>query len=400
MKGWSSHSQELVYVSAVMSVCHASLQSSEETITTVVKNPRLRRHKSPGMPVAGAHRSETSTPDAPGARLRRMPTPRKTTIPTLYVTEPEGAEAGAESRPRWVEVEEVIEYKVNRSPRLSRRRGVSPAGSDRAAAPSRPKRSLPENPNANNSNNKLVEQGQAQLQGNVGSQTLSWDGAESAAPSGAASGATGEPDELSSVLNTAEENSSDLEDGQTVVFEPDDEDDDADLCGASELKFLTSGDRVLTLEDLEDYVPEEGETYGSTNTHRSPDEKPCEISVLQREIGGSAVGQPVLLNVGRPVVAPKQRSSFFSRFREQLSNSLFSSAAPQASSTRATTEKTVPIQVSHAKLEVKPLYCSEVQRVEVGQQSFKTKISTQTYGYTSVGNPVTLQISDKLYQNQ
>ncbi|KAF1383754.1 hypothetical protein PFLUV_G00135120 [Perca fluviatilis] len=372
----------------------------EETITTVVKNPRMRRHKSPGLTVAGAHRSETSTPEPPTARPRRMPTPRKTTIPTLYVTEPQGAGARAmESKPRWVEVEEVIEYKVNKSPRLPRRRGISPAGSDRAATPSRPKRSPLENPNANNSNNKLVEQ--AQLQGDVSSQPLSWDEEEGNVSSVSVSGVTGEPHELSSVLTPAGEDSEDLDDEQTVIFEPDDEDDDDhNSLGKQQPKILTQGGRVLTLEDLEDYVPEEGETYGSSSTHSPAAEKPCEISVLQREIGGSTVGQPVLLNVGRPVVVPRQRSGFFSRFRDHLSSSLFSSAVPQASGAQSRTERHVPIQVSHAKLEVKPSYCSEVQRVEGGQRSFKTKVSTQTYGYTSVGNPVTLQISDNLYQNQ
>ncbi|XP_053185436.1 obscurin [Scomber japonicus] len=373
----------------------------EETITTVVKNPRMRRHRSPGLTLAGTHRLETATPEPPTARQRRIPTPRKTTIPTLYVTEPEGAEARVtESKPKWVEVEEVIEYKVNKSPRMPRRRGISPAASDRAATPSRPKRSPPENPNANNSNNKLVEQAEAQLQGDVSSQPLSWEDEDGNAPSGSVTAVIGEPYELSSVLTTDVEDSEDLDDQQTVIFEPDDEDNDLDLYRKQEPKILTHGDRVLTLEDLEDYVPEEGETYGSSSTHHTPVEKPCEISVLQREIGGSTVGQPVLLNVGRPIVAPRQRSGFFGRFRDQLSSSLFSSAVPQASGARSTTERHVPIQVSHAKLEVKPSYCSEVQRVEGGQQSFKTKVSTQTYGYTSVGNPVTLQISDNLYQNQ
>ncbi|KAK5860093.1 hypothetical protein PBY51_021594 [Eleginops maclovinus] len=365
----------------------------EETITTVVKNPRMRRHKSPGLTLAGAHRSETSTPEPPTARPRRMSTQRKTTIPTLYVTQPEGAEARVmESRPRWVEVEEVIEYKVNKSPRLSRRRGISPATSERSSTPLRAKRSPPErNPNTNNSNNKLVEQ--AQLQGDVSSSPLSWEGEEGNVSPDAVSG---EPHELSSVLTATGEDSEDVDDDQTVIFEPDDEDDNS--VGKQEPKILTQGGRVLTLEDLEDYVPEEGESYGSTSTPAA--EKPCEISVLQREIGGSTVGQPVLLNVGRPAAVPRQRSGFFGRFREHLSSSLFTSAAPQASGARSRTERHVPIEVSHAKLEVKPSYCSEVQRVEGGQQSFKTKVSTQTYGYTSVGNPVTLQINDNLYQNQ
>lgn len=357
----------------------------------------MRRHRSPGLTVTGALRSETSTPEPPAARLRRIPTPRKTTIPTLYVTEPEGAEARAmESKPRWVEVEEVIEYKVNKSPRLPRRRGISPAGSDRAATPSRPKRSPPENPNANNSNNKLVEQ--TQLQGEVSSQPLSWEEEEEGnINSDSVPEVTGEPHELSSVLTPGGEDSEDLDDQQTIIFEPDDEEDDCSSFRKQEPQTLKRGGRILTLEDLEDYIPEEGETYRSSNNHNPNAEKPCEVSVLQREIGGSTVGQPVLLNVGQPVVAPRQRSGFFSRFRDHLSSSLFSSAVPQTSGSGSRAERHVPIQVSHANLEVKPSYCSEVQRVEGGQQSFKTQVSTQTYDYTSVGKPVTLQISD--YQN-
>ncbi|XP_058481105.1 obscurin [Solea solea] len=367
----------------------------EETITTVVKNPRMRRHRSPGLTLVGTHRSETSTPEPPSVRVRRVPTPRKTTIPTLYVTHAEGAQARViESKPRWVEVEEVIEYKVNKSPRLPRRRGVSPAVSDRVATPSRPKRSPPENPNANNSNNKLVEQAQAELQTDVSSQPLSWEEVEGNASS---SSSAAEPQELSTDLTPAGEDSDDLDDQQTVIFEPDDEDNDLDLFRKQEPKILKHGDRVLTLEDLEDYVPEEGETYGSSSVAA---EKPCEISVLQREIGGSTVGQPVLLNVGRPVAAPRQRSSFFGRFKDHLASNLLSSTVTPASGTQSRVERCVPIQVSHANLEVKPSYCSEVQRGEGRQQSFKTKVSTQTYGYTSVGNPVTLQIRDQNYQNQ
>ncbi|KAM3842719.1 LOW QUALITY PROTEIN: obscurin-like, partial [Diretmus argenteus] len=375
----------------------------EETITTVVKNIRMRRHKSPGMTTVGVSRSETSTPEPPTVRQRRLLPPRKTTIPTLYVTEPTGAEArAAESKPKWVEVEEIIEYKVNKSPRLLRRRGPSPARSERANTPlsARPRRSPPDNPNANNSNNKLVEQAQAQLQGSVSSQPLSWEEEESAAAlSASASGLTGETHEVSSVSIPDEEDGEDVDDQETVIFEPDDEDRESDLLTKRESKVLTEGGHVLTLEDLEDYIPEEGETYGSETTHHPPAEKPCEISVLQREIGGSTVGQPVLLNVGRPEVVVRPRG-FFSRFREHLSSSLFSSSVPQASGAPLRREREIPIQVSHAKLEVKPSYCSEVQRVEGGQQSYKTKVSTQTYGYTSVGHPVTLQISDNRYQNQ
>ncbi|XP_077471288.1 obscurin [Stigmatopora argus] len=352
----------------------------EETITTVVKNPRMRRHKSPGVSITGAHRSEVTTSEtSTTTRTKRVAGPKKSTVPTFYITEA-GNAAGASSRvvetkPNWVEVEEVIEYKVNKSPRLSRRRGVSPAVLDRSTTSSRPKRSPPENPNANNSNNNLL-----QLAGSVGGQILSWEEEQVASSSGA-------PHELSSVLITAGETCEDLEDPQIVVLEPN---DDEDLCGRQEAKTLTCGDRVIALEDLEDYIPEEGESYASSSY--SSAEKPCEISVLQREVGGSTVGQPVLLNVGRPIAPPKQRSGLFNRFRGQVAGSLFSSNAARPSG--AQSERRVPIQVSQAKLEVKPSYCSEVQRGGGGQQSFKTKISTQTYGYTPVGNPVTLKFSN------
>lgn len=374
------------------------LYFSEETITTVVKNPRLRRQRSPGLAIVGAHRSETSTPESLSTRPRRMPTPRKTTIPTLYVTEPEGADARAvESKPRWIEVEEVIEYKVNKSPRLSRRRGVSPAGSDRVATPSRPKRSTIENPNVNNSNNKLVEQTQTHCEGGINNQPISWNEDENVVPGSA----SGEPCELSSVLSPAGEDIDDQDDEQTVIFEPeDDEDNEYDPLTTQESVKLKRGDCILNLEDLEDYIPEEGETYGSSDAHCVSEEKPCEISVLQREIGGSQVGQPVLLNVGRPNVVPRQRSSFLGRFREHLSNSVFSSTFPQVAEARPRVERQVPIRVSHAKVEVNPLYYSEVQRGKSRQPSFKTKVSTQTYGYASVGNPVTLQIKDNLFENQ
>uniref|UniRef100_A0A8C6WTE3 Obscurin n=1 Tax=Neogobius melanostomus TaxID=47308 RepID=A0A8C6WTE3_9GOBI len=271
------------------------------------------------------------------SRARRVLAPRKTTIPTVYVTQSE------ESRPRWVEVEEVIEYKVNKSPRLSRRRGLSPAGSERAGTPSRPKRGA--------ENTRLIT---ALLEYSMLIQYL---------------------------FSSSTDDSDDQEDKQTVILV--DEDDTP--------KQQVPKEGVLTLEDLEDYVPREGEAYGASSS--VPQEKPCEISVLQREIGGSSVGQPVLLNVGRPVVTQRQRSGLFNRFRDHLSSGFFPSAHPQASSSSAT-ERQIPIEVTQAKLEVKPSYCSEVQRVEGGQRSFKTKVSTHTCGYSSVGKPVTLQIRD------
>eukprot|EP00063_Salmo_salar_P021267 XP_013996102.1 PREDICTED: obscurin isoform X29 [Salmo salar] len=376
----------------------------EETITTVVKNTRMKRR---GVSPSGFNRSETTTPDLPTtptgtARQRRqVSASRKTTIPTLYVTEPEGGSGARAAENRWVEVEEIIEYKVNKSPRLSRRRGVSPAGSERANTPSftRPQRSP--NPNTNNSNNKLVElQNCSELEG---AQPITWDDDEedeNVAGSEVTPGLSEEACEVSSVLipNDHEHDEAWLEEQQEAfVTEPDD-DDNMEPPRKLEPKTLTQDGRVLTLEDLEDYVPREGETYGSSNTRPSPPERPCEISVLQREIRGSVVGQPVLLNVGRPVVVPRGRRSpgFFSRFREYLSGSMFSLAGPHHHPSRgqSRSESEIPIQVSHAKQEVKLAYCSEVQRMEGGQQRYKTKV------YTSVGKPVTLQISQNRYQNQ
>ncbi|XP_034146064.1 obscurin isoform X5 [Esox lucius] len=362
----------------------------EETITTVVKNTRMKRR---GMSPSGFNRSETSTPDLPTtptgmARQRRQASSRKTTIPTLYVTEPQGATGARAADNKWVEVEEIIEYKVNKSPRPPRRRGVSPARVERVNTPSstRPRRTP--NPNANNSNNKLVE-----LQG-----AQSWDD-DTVVETGSAvaSGLSVENQEVSTVLvpNECEEDEAWLEEQQeAIVAEPDD--DDTKTLKDLEPKILTQGGRVLTLEDLEDYIPREGETFGSSNTPLSPDERPCEISVLQREIGGSAVGQPVLLNLGRPVVVPRERArpGFFTRFREHFSGSVFSPATAHHPS-EAQSRREIPIQVSHAKVEVKPSYCSEVQKVKGGQQSYKTKV------FTSVGKPVNLQISSKSqYQNQ
>ncbi|XP_055739563.1 obscurin isoform X6 [Salvelinus fontinalis] len=378
----------------------------EETITTVVKNTRMKRR---GLSQSGFNRSQTSTPDLPTtptgtARQRRQASAnRKTTIPTLYVTEPEGGAGARAAENKWVEVEEIIEYKVNKSPRPSRR-GVSPAGSERAHTPSstRPQRSA--NPNTNNNNNLVELQNHSELQG---AQPLYWDDEEeedvdvAVDGSEVAHGISGKAYEVSSLLipndHEHEEDEAWLEEQQEAfITEPDDDDNTPRKL---EPKILTQCGRVLTLEDLEDYVPREGETYGSSNTRSSPPERPCEISVLQREIGGSAVGQPVLLNVGRPVVMPREspRPGFFSRFRDHLSGSMFSPAGPHHNyhPSGGQSRREIPIQVSHAKLEIKPLYCSEVQRVEGVQQSYKTKV------YTSVGKPVTLQISkNNPYQNQ
>ncbi|XP_016146841.1 obscurin-like isoform X8 [Sinocyclocheilus grahami] len=347
----------------------------EETITTVVKNTRMKRHASPRPSPMGAHRSEMSTPEPP--RQRR--TLARKTVPTLYVPETEGATA---RNPRWVEVEEIIEYKVNKSPKLPRRRGVSPS-----------KRSPPGNPNTNNSNNKLVEEAMGAamaLQASSGTDEEETAQNVSEVPSGIDNMTT---------LEISEPCVSDEDEG-TIVVEPEDDELDARDC-----KMLTDGNRVLTLEDLEDYVPQAGETFGRSTDHHIPVEKPSEISVLQREINESVVGKPIVLNVVRPPAKP--RMGFFGSFKEHIS-SMFSPGSSAGGSSQARREKTIPIHVtgepssnyschtsSFARLEVQPTYCSEVQRgKEGGLQSFKTQVSAQTCNYTPTGQ-VTLQISKK-----
>ncbi|XP_047667394.1 obscurin isoform X5 [Tachysurus fulvidraco] len=334
----------------------------EETITTVVKNTRMKRHASPRTSSMGVYRSEASTPEPP--RPRRT-LPRKT-VPTLYVTEPEGTAA---KNPKWVEVEEIIEYKVNKSPKLPRRRGASPS-----------KRQPPENPNLNNSNNKLMEALQPSEAG-VDSQTFSWEA---------------EPSSELETLDSSEVEVVDF-DQPCILTESDDDMEDIQACGGCSKTILDDGNKVFSLEDLEDYVPKEGETFGCGDS-QVPEEKPCEISVLQREINEPTVGHPVLLNLGCPVMSPKVRPGFFSRFKEHFSN-VFSDHSPPGSSG----EKVVPIRVggvsygqsesvpgssrSHAKVEVTRRYCSEVQRgIGGAQQSFKAQISAP------VGQPVTVQI--------
>ncbi|XP_060776992.1 obscurin isoform X3 [Neoarius graeffei] len=338
----------------------------EETITTVVKNTRMKRHASPRPSSMGVYRSEASTPEPP--RQRRT-LPRKP-VPTLYVTEPEAAAA---RNPKWVEVEEIIEYKVNKSPKLPRRRGVSPG-----------KRQPPDNPNLNNSNNKLVEA--MQVSGtSVDSQACSWD-----------TEATNEPE--IAILDSPDVDVMDF-DQSCVLTEMDTDSDDNQAAAGEDCTddIVDTRNKVFTLEDLEDYVPKEGETFGCEDSH-VPAEKPCEISVLQREINEPTVGRPVLLNLGRPIATPKVRPGFFGRFKEHFSN-IFTEPSSAASSG----ETYIPIRVSgvsysqstsvpgssssQGNVEVPRRYCSEVQRgMAGGQQSFKAQISAP------VGQPVTIPI--------
>ncbi|XP_069047283.1 obscurin isoform X18 [Lepisosteus oculatus] len=477
----------------------------EETITTVVKTPRLKRRMSPGLSPSRVLRSEVSTPEpTPGTKPKRPATrsqpemAKRPVIPTLVVTEHEGALATSvkgeskteDQKSKWIEVEEIIEYKVKKSPKLPRKRGASPGKSEKEQTETvftfpgpQPKRSPRDDPNANNSNNKLVEQQGPSLPEDslpdLNIQPLPWedgqDGAsadgEATTPIAVSSRAASQPhcdtsEGNGDVVTTGVTTSIQLKDGtspmvaqvgQTLVFSfetpesghdesslemakgdsaekdpsvdqcqeesPNEEtiiveepEEEGDTLANRDIKVLTQDGRILTLEDLEDYVPEEGETYGCEDIDQSSGgdaDKPCEISVLQREINEPTIGKPVLLNVGRPIVSNPQ-PSLFTRFKEHLSSSFFMSAShmPEAQSSgvpgvsvhvTGTCTDTVtqsagaaaPPESQHT-FEVKPSYCMEVQRCrDNGQQSFKTEVSARTFSYQTVGEPVTLQISKK-----
>ncbi|KAL7886884.1 hypothetical protein AOLI_G00046050 [Acnodon oligacanthus] len=354
----------------------------EETVTTVVKNTRMKRHQSPRTSSMGVYRSEASTPELP--RQRRT-TSRKP-VPTLYVTEPEGASA---KNPKWVEVEEIIEYKVNRSPKLPRRRGASPS-----------KRQPPDNPNANNSNNKLVEALQMSV-ANVDSLNSSFNSGgnvtlnESNSMLGLDSTDGVHFEQSCALVETDRESDTDTTISVSAYEDNDDEH------SVQDYNVLPEGSRVFTLEELEDYVPKEGETFCCSSDSQMHLEKPCEIVVLQREI--NEVGQPILLNVGRPVATAKSRAGLLSRFKEHFCNVF-------GSNVESTGEKIIPIHFSKVsysqstfsaesssnkgKLEINPRYCSEVQREVSGdQQSFRTQISANTYAYTPSGKSFTLKVT-------
>ncbi|XP_072186671.1 uncharacterized protein [Excalfactoria chinensis] len=486
----------------------------EETITTVVKNPRQRGRVSPARSSSGHSPSRSPraepTPEPVFVSKIRQPVHRheqeatsKSAVPVLYVTEPEDRQGAAarevtvetkveEQKPKWVEVEEIIEFKVKKSPKPVRKRGSSPAKQEKDDSgvltftfpSSRPTRSPDDDPNTNNSNNKLVEQSKSSLpqeslsevniqplvyttdqegpQGSnedrsspceleqLGSNSCTDCGSEGkncpqetsehcgervASPLLACGGEplsfrfeTAAADEhgllFSSVRPEVEEvdeldTSWPAEEGMPQVVEdvlPEEEnviivDEPEELqtedISTRNLKILTHNGKMLTLEDLEDYVPGEGETYRcSDKNHKT--EKPCEISVLQTEISEPTIGKPMLLNLGRPVVSePRQR--FFSTLEEHIPGSMFISTS-RVTGVQSVGSSNISIHVSDACMEVKPgvhaaassapsftvkpSFCTEVQlSADNGQSSFKTEVSTRTLSYGTVGEPVTLHIS-------
>ncbi|NXK88401.1 OBSCN protein, partial [Formicarius rufipectus] len=411
----------------------------EETITTVVKSPRPRGRVSPARSPSG-HSPSRSPPEPVYVSRMRQHVHRhdqeaapKSAVPRLYVTEAEDRQGAAasgggeskveEKKPKWVEVEEIIEFKVKKSPKTVRKRGSSPAKQEKEESGvltftlpgSRPRRSPEDDPNTNNSNNKLVEQSKSLpaeglSEGDIqplvytaeqeGPQVSSED---RNSPCGSEqSGNDSFMDYGMEGKNFPQGTSTGCgsDDNIMIVDEPEDPQDDI---SARDRKILTHNGKILTLEDLEDYVPGEGETYGC-DEQRQVAEKPCEISVLQAEITEPTVGQPVLLSLRRPLV-PQPRQRFFTQYEEHVPGAVFVSASrgtpsnisihvsdPRAAAAAAPPGPSFVVKPSFCP-EVKPSFCTEVQRsADSGQPSFKTEVSTRTLSYGTVGEPVTLHI--------
>ncbi|NXJ55862.1 OBSCN protein, partial [Spizaetus tyrannus] len=395
----------------------------EETITTVVKSPRQRGRVSPARSSSGHSPSRSPraepTPEPVYVSKIRQPVHRheqettpKSAVPMLFVTEPEDRQGAAardvitetkaeEKKPKWVEVEEIIEFKVKKSPKPARKRGSSPAKQEKDDSgvltftfpSSRPRRSPEDDPNTNNSNNKLVEQ----------SKSLPNDSLSEADIQPLVYATEEEGPQVSSEDRSSPCESEQLgnkEDNVFIVDEP--EELQTDDISTRDRKILTHNGKVLTLEDLEDYVPEEGETYGCDDQNRRA-EKPCEISVLQTEINEPTIGKPVLLNLVRPVVS-KPRQRFFSQFEEHIPGGMFMTAS-RVTGVQSVGPSNISFHVTpgvHAataaaspgpSFTVKPSFCTEVQlSADNGQSSFKTEVSTRTLSYGTVGEPVTLHI--------
>ncbi|XP_029139630.1 obscurin [Protobothrops mucrosquamatus] len=407
----------------------------EETITTVVKNPRTKRKPSPARP------SSSYAPRSPGSEFAtsepiyvskiRQPGPRhdpegvgKTAIPTLFVTDPQerpgvagrriSVETPLEEQRKWVEVEEIIEFNVQKPTQVSRKRSISPARSEKEEFGSgypqpttRPRPPSEDDPNVNNSNNKRVEQVESPISQDVqtsggpkGNQNESscveLEGKrhlhESRRQTDSSEATTVETSQMGLQLPQVEdyvvEKSSPedetLPDQKTIVDDPS-RGDLSDL-GNREVKILTRNGKALTLEDLEDYVPEEGETYRCSHLN-SEEDKPCEIAVLQTEINKPTVGKPVLLNVGRPVVS-ESRQTFFSKFEGRQPGSIFMSAS-RVTETQPRDPTNVSFQIGESH---RPTFCTQVQlSPDSGASNFKTEVSTRSYS-TSVGETVTFHI--------
>lgn len=304
---------------------------------------------------------------------------RKAPVPALYVTEAETHTPASEPQPKWLEVEETIEVRVKKTGS----RGASPVREVTSHGEgilfTLPGGIPGRDPNANNSNNKSVYQ-EARTWGPTvvhagepfGFQVDSMGNVDWAA-------ASPEPEEVRASQEEEnierEEGGSDEDENTFLMEEPQDTD-------SRDPKILTHNGRVLTLADLEDYVPQEGETFGRGDpTPRPPDEPPCEVSVLQREISEPTVGQPVLLNVGRPP-GPSATPSFF-RPGSQVHS-------PESVSFLLHEAWTGPVSAAPW---TSSLHTHVQSSRDGGHGSFKTEVSTQTVSFGAVGETVTLHIN-------
>uniref|UniRef100_A0A8D1NFF7 non-specific serine/threonine protein kinase n=2 Tax=Sus scrofa TaxID=9823 RepID=A0A8D1NFF7_PIG len=361
----------------------------EETITTVVKSPRGRRQSPSKSPSRSCHPASLPRPGLLSPELLHSPGASKPcrpeaepgwspTVPTLYVTEPEAHVSalpeGAGSQPKWVEVEETIEVRVKKTGSRDTSVGREMPGSSEGLLFTLPGSMSGEDPNTNNSNNKLLAQEPPAII-SVGEPVVFHVD-------------TGpETQELSPLWAAEEEGPlEEKEERGTCQVE--------ELLGADGLqgrdpKILTHNGRVLTLADLEDYVPQEGETFGCSGpTPSASDDPPCEISVLQREISEPTVGQPILLNVGLPPGSRGLPGFFSSRSRPPEASSL----GPQDLGTAGISFRLREARAGGAT-SWKPSFCTQVQHsVDSGQSSFKTEVSTQTVSFGTVGETVTLHI--------
>lgn len=321
----------------------------------------------------------------PGTSLSRrleVEPGRKAPVPSLYVTEAETHTPASKPKPKWLEVEETIEVRVKKTAS----RGASPVrempSSGEGILFTLPGGVPGRDPNANNSNNKSVyEEGRARGPAVVhvgepfvfhvdSAGNVNW-AAASLEPEGVRVSQEEENIER-------EEGGSDREENNFLIEEP----QDTGSLQGRDPKILTHNGRVLTLADLEDYVPQEGETFGCGDpTPSTHDEPPCEVSVLQREISEPTVGQPVLLNVGRPP-GPRAIPSFFRSGPQVHSPGGVSFLLREAQAS----------QVSAAPWTSS--FCTHVQSsVDGGQGSFKTEVSTQTVSFGAIGETVTLRFN-------
>ncbi|XP_024208150.2 obscurin isoform X39 [Pan troglodytes] len=382
----------------------------EETITTVVKSPRGQRRspskspsRSPSRCSASPLRPGLLAPNLlylPGAGQPRRPEAepgQKPVVPTLYVTEAEAHSPALPGlsgpQPKWVEVEETIEVRVKKmGPQ-----GVSPTTEVPRSSSGHlftlPGATPGGDPNSNNSNNKLLAQ-EAWAQGTamVGVREplvfrVDARGSVDWAASGMGSlelGETGITLEEEGTMEEAGEEEG--EDGDAFVTE---ESQDTHSLGDRDPKILTHNGRMLTLADLEDYVPGEGETFHCGGPGPgAPDDPPCEVSVIQREIGEPTVGQPVLLSVGH-ALGPRGPLGLF---RPEPRGA--SPPGPQVRSLEGTSFllREAPARPVGSAPWTQS-FCTRVRRsADSGQSSFTTELSTQTVNFGTVGETVTLHI--------